>query len=70
MAVIKYVNGDNLARAFGKVAAMVTASTEGKQDKLTGNPGQVVGFDADGNPVAQDNQGASVLRTWTDADMT
>lgn len=28
-----------------------------KQDKLTGKPGQTVGFDADGNAVAQDGSG-------------
>ena len=28
-----------------------------KQDKITGNPGQIVGFDADGNAIAQDDTG-------------
>ena len=34
--------------------AAVLALTNEKQDKLTGTQGQVVGFDAEGNPVAQD----------------
>lgn len=32
----------------------VFTSLEGKQDRLTGNNGQIVGFDAQGNPVAMD----------------
>lgn len=32
----------------------VDDALKGKQDTLTGTQGQVVGFDADGNPVAQD----------------
>lgn len=32
---------------------------DAKQDKLTGQPGQVVGFDENGNAVAQDNPGGS-----------
>ena len=34
--------------------AAVLALANEKQDKLTGAQGQVVGFDAEGNPVAQD----------------
>ena len=34
--------------------AVVLALANEKQDKLTGTQGQVVGFDAEGNPVAQD----------------
>lgn len=34
--------------------AAVLALANEKQDKLTGTQGQVVGFDAEGNPVAQD----------------
>lgn len=34
--------------------AAVLALANEKQDKLTGTKGQVVGFDAEGNPVAQD----------------
>ena len=34
--------------------AAVSALANEKQDKLTGTQGQVVGFDAEGNPVAQD----------------
>lgn len=32
----------------------VDDALKGKQDTLTGTQGQVVGFDADGNPIAQD----------------
>lgn len=35
----------------------VLGRLEGKQDKLTGRPGQVVGFDGDGKPAAQDFSG-------------
>ena len=34
----------------------------GKQDKLTGTSGQVVGFDASGNAVAQDGGGTKTYR--------
>lgn len=51
VAVPPGANSDNLP---GLAAALANE----KQDKLTGTQGQVVGFDAEGNAVAQD-QGAS-----------
>ena len=51
VAVPPGANSDNLP---GLAAALANE----KQDKLTGTPGQMVGFDSQGNAVAQD-QGAS-----------
>lgn len=44
---------------------------DGKQDALTGTSGQVVGFDADGKPVAEDAASsktytATISTTWTE----
>ena len=47
VSVPEGANSDNLPAA-------VSALANEKQDKLTGTQGQVVGFDAEGNPVAQD----------------
>ena len=47
VSVPEGANSDNLPVA-------VSALANEKQDKLTGTQGQVVGFDADGRPVAQD----------------
>ena len=47
VSVPEGANSDNLPVA-------VSALANEKQDKLTGAQGQVVGFDAEGNPVAQD----------------
>lgn len=47
VSVPEGANSDNLTVA-------VSALANEKQDKLTGTQGQVVGFDADGRPVAQD----------------
>ena len=47
VSVPEGANSDNLPAA-------VSALANEKQDKLTGTKGQVVGFDAEGNPVAQD----------------
>ena len=47
VSVPEGANSDNLPVA-------VSALANEKQDKLTGTQGQVVGFDAEGNPVAQD----------------
>ena len=47
VSVPEGANSDNLPAA-------VLALANEKQDKLTGTQGQVVGFDAEGNPVAQD----------------
>ena len=48
----------NLDGHKGDTTTHITAAERtkwnGKQDKLTGTKGQVVGFDADGRPVAQD----------------
>lgn len=43
----------NAATAQSRADAAYTLA-EGKQSKITGTEGQVVGFDANGNPVAQD----------------
>lgn len=49
---------------------------DGKQDKLTGTKGQIVGFDADGNAVAQDAPStaktylATIGTTWTEDSST
>ena len=47
VSVPEGANSDNLPVA-------VSALANEKQDKLTGTQGQVVGFDAEGRPVAQD----------------
>jgi hypothetical protein len=43
----------------GYVNSVITA----KQDKLTGLAGQIVGFDENGNAVAQKNNTLSVVKT-------
>lgn len=45
-----FLDKAGLERLWGKVEAALS----GKQDKLTGTAGQVVGFDAQGQAVAQD----------------
>lgn len=45
-----FLDKAGLERLWGKVQAALS----GKQDKLTGTAGQVVGFDAQGQAVAQD----------------
>ena len=46
----KFLDGNGLMYLWGKIRAAV----ELKQDRLSGQPGQMVGFDASGMPVAQD----------------
>ena len=41
----------------------VEEATENKQDKLIGSAGQVVGFDENGNAIAQENNALSVVTT-------
>lgn len=48
-----YLDNAGLAHFWGKVKGAL----DGKQDKLAGAAGQVVGFDADGKPVAQSTAG-------------
>lgn len=56
--------------------AAAAALANEKQDKLTGTQGQIVGFDENGNLVAQDASGAGgegtiiTLRSWTEDDMS
>lgn len=45
-----FLDKAGLERLWGKVEAALS----GKQDKLTGTAGQVVGFNAQGEAVAQD----------------
>ena len=45
-----FLDKAGLERLWGKVEAALS----GKQDKLTGTAGQVVGFNAEGEAVAQD----------------
>lgn len=45
-----FLDKAGLERLWGKVEAALS----GKQDKFTGTAGQVVGFDAQGQAVAQD----------------
>lgn len=45
-----------IAQVTGAAARDVSALQNGKQDKITGAMGQVVGFDASGNPVAQSTE--------------
>lgn len=45
----KFLDGNGLKYLWGKIRAAV----ELKQDRLTGQPGQVVGFDTGGSAVAQ-----------------
>lgn len=39
---------------LGRLSGLLRDKLSGKQDKLTGAPGQVVGFDAAGRAVAQE----------------
>ena len=52
--------GDNAAppepSVVDQLVSRIEALDADKQDKLTGTAGQVVGFDADGNAIAQDNE--------------
>ena len=52
--------GDNAAppepSVVDQIMNRIEALDTGKQDKLTGTQGQIVGFDANGNAVAQDNE--------------
>lgn len=45
----KHLDKIGLTFFWSKLKTMLA----GKQDKLTGTAGQIVGFDADGNPVAE-----------------
>lgn len=45
----KFLNDAGLARFWSNISPKIAA----KQDKLTGESGQVVGFDAEGNAIAQ-----------------
>lgn len=53
-------SGDMLKSVYDKnnkatdVYAYTDTAVSGKQDKITGTAGQIVGFDASGNPVAQE----------------
>ena len=49
VSIPENANSDNLP------AATLALANE-KQDKLTGTPGQVVGFDENGNPIAEEKQ--------------
>ena len=42
---------------YEQIMMMLADLEANKQDKITGNPGQIVGFDADGNAIAQDDTG-------------
>ena len=65
-----------LVDAASTAAANAQTTADGKQAKITGTAGQVVGFDASGNPVAQEAPQASGGRTilatigtaWTEND--
>ncbi|MFG6352092.1 MAG: hypothetical protein K1W21_10905 [Oscillospiraceae bacterium] len=46
----KYLDNAGLER----LAALLNGKLGGKQDRLTGQSGQVVGFDTEGNAVAQE----------------
>lgn len=55
----KYKSGFSGSDIDAAVRAVIEKESEwdAKQDKLTGLPGQVVGFDAEGNPVPQSTNG-------------
>ena len=60
VSVPENANSNNLPAA-------VSALANEKQDKLTGTKGQIVGFDSDGKPVAQDKTSYGVATLGSDA---
>lgn len=58
--------GPQIDEAIGAVRQKESA-WDGKQDKLTGVQGQVVGFDESGTAVAQDLSGGASAVTFTDS---
>ena len=54
MAYNSAYTGQQIDEAIGSVKQK-ESTWDGKQDKLTGTQGQVVGFDGEGNAVAQDS---------------
>lgn len=60
--------GTQIDSAVGSVLNK-ESTWDGKQNKLTGQQGQVVGFDSTGNAVAQDNPGAGLPTGGTPGQM-
>ena len=52
-----YLDTETIIESFNNV---MEAFDNSKQDKITGTQGQVVGFDAEGNPIAQDSVGVNI----------
>lgn len=48
------------AAGLDRLISLIKTVLDAKQDKLTGTQGQVVGFDGEGNAVAQDGVAGSV----------
>lgn len=63
VSVPENANSNNLPAA-------VSALANEKQDKLTGTKGQIVGFDSDGKPVAQDKTSYGVATLGADGKLT
>lgn len=66
MADEKAISQSGLSYFWSKIKPILG----GKQDKLTGTTGQVVGFDAQGNAVAQEATSGVVMKVWTTGDMS
>lgn len=60
MAVSEFKANENPSRAnFNTRIREMNAGLDEKQVKIQGEPGQMVGFDADGNPEAQNYNAAT-----------
>lgn len=59
-----------LVDAAATAAANAQTTADGKQAKITGTPGQVVGFDTKGNPVAQEPPESGADITVNEAEVT
>ena len=62
----------SIYNAFERMWQHVVALLGNKQNKLTGAEGQIVGFDANGEAIAQDFTGGgstTVLKSWTSTDV-
>lgn len=59
-----------LVDAASTAAANAQTTADGKQAKITGTAGQVVGFDASGNPVAQEPPESGADITVNEAEIT
>ena len=58
-----YLDNSGLSYLWGKIKTALG----GKQNKLSGTKGQVVGFDAEGNAQAQDAPASGITHEEADA---